>query len=57
MNDLDRMSYYKALKQQNIALSGAQTSEYLRIAKEKGEACAEAMPRSSVKYEIARQTL
>jgi hypothetical protein len=57
MTDHDRLSYYKALKQQNIALTGDQQTDYIRIANERGEASASAMPRGSVLYEIAKQTL
>lgn len=51
MDQHDRLTYYKRLKADGIALSGAQQSDYLLILKERGEASAGATPASGAKHD------
>jgi hypothetical protein len=57
MDANDRLSYYKALKAQNIALTSGQETDYIAICKERGESSVAAMPIGGAKYEEAKRTL
>jgi hypothetical protein len=51
MDAHDRLTYYKRLQADGIALSAGQKSDMLQLIKERGEASAAAAPASGAKHE------
>lgn len=51
MDSHDRLTYYKRLMADGIALSAPQQSDYLRLVKERGAASASPAPASGSKHE------
>ena len=51
MDSHDRLTYYKRLKADGIALTAGQLSDYLQLIKERGEASAGPTPAGGAKRE------
>ena len=50
MDNHERLTYYKRLMADGIALSAAQQSDYLQLIKERGAASASAVPSGGAKH-------